>query len=160
MKEFIDEWQNNRSSRKRQHQFISKRIKSKISLSESEELHNKAFEKIDCLQCANCCKSIPPLINTSDISRISKKLGMKKSLFMEEYVTIDEDGDMVFNSSPCKFLQDDNICVIYEVRPKSCRRYPHTDEGEMIKHAKLLPTNAQYCPAVYLILEKIDAMIN
>ena len=39
--------------------------------------HEEAFEKIDCLKCANCCKTTSPIFRDVDIERISKHLGMK-----------------------------------------------------------------------------------
>ena len=35
------------------------------------QLHHQAFEKIDCLKCANCCKTTGPLFTQKDISSIA-----------------------------------------------------------------------------------------
>ena len=35
-----------------------------------QELHDEVFEEIDCLACANCCKTTGPLYTEKDIERI------------------------------------------------------------------------------------------
>ena len=37
-------------------------------------LHEKAFKHIDCLDCANCCKSISPFLIDKDIPLLSEIL--------------------------------------------------------------------------------------
>jgi len=134
---------------------ISK-LNSKKMNALAEEIHVNVFDRIDCLECANCCTSIPPMVNETDVRRISKYLGLKTSKFKEQYLRIDEDQDMVMNQSPCHFLGDGNMCDIYDVRPKACRQYPHTDNYEFTKHLKLHLTNTRYCPAVFHILEEMN----
>lgn len=124
----------------------------------AEVIHDKVFEKIDCLHCANCCKSIPPIINETDANRIARHLRIKPSVFNERYTTTDEDHDVVINASPCPFLGKDNLCSIYEVRPKACREYPHTNNLEFRKNIKLHAVNAGYCPGVYHILEQLKSL--
>lgn len=119
------------------------------------DLHEEAFTRIDCLTCANCCKTTSPIFRDVDIDRISKHLGMRPSLFTEKYLHIDEDQDWVLNQAPCPFLGDDNYCSIYEVRPKACREYPHTDRKNMSQILELTYRNTMVCPAVAEIVEKI-----
>jgi hypothetical protein len=84
---------------------------------------------------------------------------MKPADFEATYLKIDEDGDTVMNASPCPFLQVDNACAIYEVRPRACREYPHTDNQEFSQNLNLHAPNAQYCPAVFHILEEMKRRI-
>lgn len=91
-----------------------------------QQLHDEVSEKIDCLTCANCCRSLGPAIYDKDIERMAKALRIKPSEVVSSYLRIDEDGDYVFKSMPCPFLMNDNYCSIYESRPKACREYPHT----------------------------------
>ncbi len=116
-------------------------------------LHDKAFEKIDCLDCANCCKTTPPIITDRDISRISKHLKLKQGEFMQKYVLLDNDGDYIFKTTPCVFLDQDNYCKIYEVRPKACREYPHTDSNKI--SLNLMKKNIEVCPAVYEMVKEM-----
>jgi len=139
-----------------------KKIKGKISnmnakkLSiHAEEIHESVFKLIDCLDCANCCKKLPPIINETDAKRIAKYLSLKITDFKIKYVKYDEDDDMVLNQTPCVFLLQDNKCLIYDVRPKSCREYPHTGNNEFVKNKQLHIINARYCPAVFHILDQL-----
>ncbi len=117
--------------------------------------HDQVFKKIDCLQCANCCKTTSPIFRDVDIKRISKRLRVPISQFIEHYLRIDEDQDYVLKSSPCAFLGDDNQCAIYEDRPLACREYPHTDRKNMFQILDLTRTNSEICPAVHEILTQI-----
>lgn len=118
-----------------------------------QELHTAAFEKTDCLKCANCCKTTGPLFTDKDIERISKYFKMKPSVFIKEYLYLDEENDYVLQSVPCAFLGADNYCSIYEVRPKACREFPHTDRKKFHQIANLTLKNVAICPAAYHIVE-------
>jgi Fe-S-cluster containining protein len=159
MPNLIEEWKKKKGLKAASHKKIVKKL-SKINEKKlnalADEMHEKAFNQIDCLNCANCCKSIPPIINETDIRRISKQLGMKVTDFKEQYTIQDEDLDMVMKKSPCPFLGDDNKCAIYEYRPKACREYPHTNNYEFTRNLKLHASNSTYCPAVFYILEEIS----
>lgn len=119
------------------------------------DLHDEAFRKFDCLTCANCCKSISPIITDKDIDRISRSLKMKAVDFIAKYLKIDEDRDYVFKSSPCPFLATDNYCFIYENRPKACREYPHTDRARFYQILDLTRKNCEICPVVYDIVDNL-----
>ena len=118
-------------------------------------LHEQAMQKADCLQCANCCKSLGPAIYDKDIERMAKALKLKPSEVVAQYLRIDEDGDYVFQSMPCPFLMSDNYCIIYENRPKACREYPHTDRKKFYQIYKLTIKNAYTCPVAYEVLDKL-----
>ncbi len=118
--------------------------------------HRSAFEEIDCLNCANCCKTAGPRIREVDVNRIASHLKINPSQVHEKYLKIDEDGDLVMNSLPCPFLGADNYCSIYEVRPKACREYPHTDRKKQKQLLGLHLKNTEYCPAVFRIFEQLE----
>jgi len=118
-------------------------------------LHDKYSDAIDCLQCARCCKSLGPRIEEKDLERMAKAMRMKSSDFRTKYLKKDEDGDTVFQTMPCPFLDADNYCVIYESRPKACREYPHTDRKRFYQIYDLTVKNAPTCPIVYEVLEEI-----
>ncbi len=119
--------------------------------------HEEVFSYIDCLSCANCCKTAGPRLLQDDIDRLAKNLRLKVGDFMEKYVRTDEDGDWVMKSLPCPFLGDDNYCRVYEARPKACRDYPHTDRNRMHQILALTEKNASYCPAVFEMSRKLAA---
>ncbi len=123
------------------------------------ELHEQAFEKIDCLKCANCCKHYSPRFKTPDIKRISKLLKMKEGDFIETYLRLDNDGDYVAKKAPCPFLGEDNFCSIYEDRPSDCVRFPYTDEDVIIKRPQLTMKNLTFCPIVYYVMEGLTEQL-
>lgn len=117
--------------------------------------HREVFEEIDCLTCANCCKTTSPIFYQTDIERAAKAVRMKPGDFIEKYLRVDEDKDFVLKSSPCPFLDADNYCKIYEDRPKACREYPHTDRKKMVQIMELTAKNTQVCPAVFEMVERL-----
>ncbi len=135
-------------------QFLQRADKNKV-LKQLPRLHEEAFEKIDCLQCAACCKNYSPRFKTPDVKRISKHLGMKEGHFIETYLVVDNEGDFVAKSAPCPFLGSDNYCSIYEVRPSDCARFPYTDEDVLIKRQALTLKNATFCPITFYVLDRL-----
>ena len=123
------------------------------------ETHEEVFEEIDCLSCANCCKTTGPLYVEKDIERISKHLRMKPADFEAKFLRVDEDNDNVLQNLPCFFLNEDNTCSIYEVRPKACREYPHTDRKKIYQINNLTLKNAVICPATFTFLEKLKTKL-
>ncbi|HTE31406.1 MAG TPA: YkgJ family cysteine cluster protein [Chryseolinea sp.] len=119
------------------------------------DLHHEVFQKIDCLTCANCCKTTSPIFYPTDIDRIAKALRLKPGTFIEKFLRIDEDNDYVLKTSPCSFLDADNHCTIYNDRPKACREYPHTDRKKMIQITALTYNNTLVCPAVLAIVDQL-----
>ncbi|EHQ41984.1 YkgJ family cysteine cluster protein [Myroides odoratus] len=124
-----------------------------------QEIHNAVFKKTDCLSCANCCKTTGPLFTSADIERISKHLRLKPQQFIDQYLRIDEDNDYVLQQVPCTFLDAENYCMIYDVRPKACREYPHTDRKKFQQIANLTLQNVAICPAAYEVVEQMKKKI-
>jgi uncharacterized protein len=122
------------------------------------ELHEKYFNEIDCLQCANCCRTLGPRLINKDIERIAKYLGMKSSIFIDKYLLTDEDHDFVYKSMPCPFLQADNCCSVYDFRPKACREYPHTDQNKILGIIPICLRNTSICPVVFLIINELSKL--
>ncbi|GET44904.1 YkgJ family cysteine cluster protein [Capnocytophaga felis] len=120
-----------------------------------QEIHNEITEETNCLSCANCCKTTGPLLTNIDIERISKHLRIKPSDFITKYLKIDEENDYIFQLMPCPFLASDNYCLIYDVRPKACREYPHTDRKKIYQIANLTIKNTEICPIAYKVVEKM-----
>lgn len=124
------------------------------------KLHEAVFEEVDCLECANCCKTTSPIFYQNDIERIARRLRMKPGDFIEKYLRVDEDRDLVLKSSPCPFLDGENYCSVYEDRPKACREYPHTDRKRMVQITDLTYKNTQVCPAVLEIVERMKSLLH
>ena len=119
--------------------------------------HEAEFKKMDCLSCANCCKTTSPIFRDADIRRISKHLRIKEGKFISDYLKMDDEQDYVLKSSPCSFLDNDNSCSIYDVRPLACREYPHTDRKNMFQVLEITAENSLICPAVARIVLAITS---
>ena len=120
-----------------------------------KELHDAEFERTDCLTCANCCKTTGPLFTDKDVARISKHFRIKEQQFIETYLRVDEDNDYILKSVPCAFLGADNYCSIYDIRPKACREFPHTDRKKFQQISNLTLQNVAICPAAFNIVEEM-----
>ena len=107
----------------------------------AQQIHEEVFAEIDCTACANCCKTLGPDFKEADIIRIAKYFKMKLPAFEAEFLQVDEDGD--------------NLCSIYDVRPKACREFPHTDRKKIHQINHLTIKNTLTCPAAYLFVEKL-----
>ena len=153
-----DNWQQKSADHRKQYAHLLKHADKNDVLKKLPDLHEEAFSKIDCLQCAACCKNYSPRFKTPDIKRISKHLKLKEGVFIEKYLRVDEEGDYVIKQTPCSFLGPDNFCSIYDVRPSDCERFPYTDEDVLLKRPQLTLKNATFCPAVYYVLEKLIKM--
>jgi Fe-S-cluster containining protein len=155
MSDLLHNWEKKSAARQKEYKrFLQKADKNKV-LPQLPRLHEEAFERVDCMKCANCCRNYSPRFKTPDIKRISKHLKMRESAFIETYLKVDEEGDFVVKSTPCPFLGVDNYCSIYEQRPSDCHRFPYTDEDVLIKRQSLSLKNSTFCPAVYFVLEKL-----
>ena len=125
-----------------------------------QELHEEEFKKTNCLACANCCKTTSPIFTDKDISRISKYLRIKEINFINTYLQRDEDDFMVLQQAPCTFLDTkDNTCFIYDVRPKACSEYPHTNRKKFFQLTQLTLNNTEVCPAVFNIVEALKTKL-
>ena len=52
-------------------------------------------------------------------------------------------------------IPNDNTCFIYDVRPKACSEYPHTNRKKFIQLTNLTIKNTEVCPATYRIVEEL-----
>jgi Fe-S-cluster containining protein len=129
---------------------LKKRVPKNLDY-EMQDLHDAEFKKTDCLECANCCKTTGPLFTDADVERIAKHLKQKPQQFINQFLRVDEDNDYVLKSVPCS----DNKCFIYDVRPKACREFPHTDRKKFNQITDLTLLNVAICPAAFNIVEKM-----
>ena len=155
----LHNWQKRSKEKQKLFKSFLARADKNAVLKQLPQLHSDAFEKVDCLQCAACCKNYSPRFKTPDVKRISKYLGLKESAFIETYLRVDDDGDFVVKSSPCPFLGTDNFCSIYDVRPSDCSRFPYTDEDIIVKRQNLTLKNSTFCPITFYVLEKLEQQL-
>lgn len=129
-----------------------KRLDEIVAVSEKE-----VWQEVDCLTCANCCKTMTPTYTPGDIRRISAHLGMTVKAFKEKWLYKEKGtGDWMNKSTPCQFLNlEDNKCRIYEVRPADCAGFPHFSK-KMEDYMHVHKQNLEYCPATYRLIEKMQ----
>ncbi len=121
--------------------------------------HDAVFAEINCLSCANCCKTTSPIFRDVDIKRLATHLKMNEADFIERYLKMDNEGDYVLQSSPCAFLQEDNTCSVYAHRPLACKEYPHTNRKKMGQILTLTRKNTEVCPAVARMFNRLQEKI-
>lgn len=118
--------------------------------------HDEVFSEIDCTDCGLCCRNLGPIFRNTDIKHICATIGTPEKEFMDTYLTQDPDGvGFMLKELPCPFQEKDNTCGIYEVRTLSCVHFPHTQSVNIQKKLVGLALDSQFCPAAFLICEKI-----
>jgi Fe-S-cluster containining protein len=121
-------------------------------------LASEVQQHVDCTSCANCCRHSVVSVNKSEIEHIAGYIGTTPETVIRLYTVPDPDAPtlrILRNSQEgCVFL-DGNLCTIYEVRPKTCRDFPHVAigthslGGRQSSHARW----AALCPIIFNALE-------
>ncbi|HWB62614.1 MAG TPA: YkgJ family cysteine cluster protein [Chitinophagales bacterium] len=130
-------------------------------LKETAKADAAAWKEVECLSCANCCKTMTPTYTKKDINRIAKHFKMSYLQFYDKWLKLDENKDIVNQSTPCQFLKKDNKCSIYEIRPADCAEFPHHKRRDFKYQAveKTYTNNLQHCPATLVFVENLKAAI-
>ena len=126
-----------------------------------DKASDAAWEKVDCLSCANCCKVMTPTFTKADLKRISKHFRMSEKDFYTKWLETDKDnGDKVNRIQPCQFLNlKDNKCSIYEIRPEDCAKFPHFKRKPFADFNHIHKQNIEYCPASLTFITKLQEKI-
>ncbi len=120
--------------------------------------HDEVFSEIDCKKCGECCRNLGPVFRNTDIKWICATIGTNSREFMNKNLEQDPDGvGFILKKLPCPFQNEDNTCSIYEVRPLSCSNFPHTKSLNIQRKLVGLALDSQFCPAAFLLCEKIIA---
>ena len=114
-------------------------------------------ERIDCTQCANCCKVATVIVSQRDVERLARYLRIAPARFRAEYtVESEEEGRILRRTEEagCTFL-DGKSCTVYDARPETCQRFPHLvrGSGSLASRMWQFTDRACYCPIVYNALE-------
>jgi Fe-S-cluster containining protein len=123
---------------------------------EVSSLHEHFSACIDCLSCANCCKTTVTVFSPEDIGRASKYLGMSRKVFIKKYL-IEDMGEFTTINTPCPFLLPDNKCRIYEARPYACQSFPHTGRPHFLKRLNAHKNNLKVCPITFHVVSGIKS---
>ena len=148
-----------RHSKSRFRRFLSKLEKDQPKGFQNLAVHieKEVWKEVDCLSCANCCRTMSPTFTAKDIKRISAHLGQTEKEFTEKTLRRERGGDRDWlnKTEPCSFLDlKTNMCNIYEVRPADCAGYPHLRKN-LKDYGHVLKQNIECCPAAYKMVEKM-----
>ncbi len=113
--------------------------------------------KIDCTQCANCCRKLNPTLTQADAKRLARHLSLPLSAFIARYLkTLKQDKKkiLIFQKRPCPFLKK-GCCTVYEVRPRDCRSYPHLHRRGFVYRVRQAVENYDLCPIVFNTYEAL-----
>jgi len=122
----------------------------------AEDADRRVWKEVNCLDCANCCKTMSPTYTRKDVQRIANHLNMTEKEFRNKWLYKDKSGDWLNVQQPCQFLDPEtNMCGIYEVRPRDCAGFPHHTKKKMVDYMHMYKQNIEYCPATYRVVELI-----
>jgi Fe-S-cluster containining protein len=126
-----------------------------------KEADQEVWKQTDCLDCANCCKTMTPTFTNTDIKRIALHLKMTPDAFKEKWLYKERStGDWMNKKQPCQFLDlKSNKCSIYAVRPADCAGFPHHTKKQFTEWVHVYKQNVEYCPATYRLVEKLYQQI-
>jgi len=127
----------------------------------AEKIEKEVWQEVDCLTCANCCKSMTPTFTKKDIVRISEHFDQTPDEFKKKWLYLDKNGDWMNTRNPCQFLEKKtNMCSIYAIRPADCAGFPHLAKKKMVEYIHVHKQNVKYCPATYKMVEKMKEMLS
>ena len=115
-----------------------------------------------CDGCGNCCVLDKGFVycTPEETKKIAKFLEMDLLTFLSEY-TIKEKGWTILSSpkfNPHCFLDQHNMCSIYDVRPEKCRIYPNWNS--IWKDFDSFLKEAETCPSLKKAYDKYLNLIN
>ena len=123
----------------------------------AETIDAEVWKEVDCLSCANCCKSMTPTFTKQDVKRIAEHFEISPAEFRDKWLIYEKRGkDWVNKKQPCQFLNaGNNMCSIYEVRPSDCAGFPYLKKKKMVEYIHVHQQNIEYCPATFKMVEKM-----
>lgn len=113
---------------------------------EVEEKLSQIYESIpsgDCVGCGSCCHESVPLtfFELMRVDEYLKENGLSKEL---AHGVVHYYFNELTRRDSCPFLNDDNRCRIYDVRPLTCRVYGHmTKEADQEGYEGVLSSNKE-----------------
>ena len=121
------------------------------------EITDDVWSKLDCTECAHCCKTAQVEVSTKDITRLAAHLGISAKEFAKRYTRTDGDNAVIFKTVPCVFLGEDNLCTVYEVRPDSCRDYPLLHKPNFRSRSLFMLESNAVCPIIFNVWQRLKA---
>jgi len=122
----------------------------------TDRIDKEVWTEINCLSCANCCRTMSPTYTVQDLKRIATHLRMSVPAFKEKWLYKNKDGNWMNRLQPCQFLDlHTNKCSIYAIRPEDCAGFPHLAKKKMVEYMHVHKQNIAFCPATYRMVEKL-----
>jgi Fe-S-cluster containining protein len=121
----------------------------------------EVWAEVDCLSCANCCKTMTPTYTPADLKRIARHFGITVPAFKKKWLKQERGGDRdwINRSTPCQFLDaKSNKCSIYAIRPLDCSGFPHLKK-KFVEYTHVHKQNLDSCPATFLLVEKLSQQL-
>ena len=120
------------------------------------------WEGIDCLSCANCCKSMSPTYTNADINKIALFLKISPGEMKNRWLKKERGtGNWINKSKPCQFLDlQTNLCTVYNVRPRDCAGFPHLTRKRFIDYVHVHQQNLDECPATFRMVERMEELVS
>jgi phosphoenolpyruvate carboxykinase (GTP) len=109
-----------------------------------QRIAGEVMAEIDCTQCGHCCRALGISLDDDDIARLTAHLRCTREHFEAQYLTPTDTGERVFTQIPCVFQQD-NLCAVYEARPRDCREYPHLLKSDFRSRTLMLISQTGDC---------------
>ena len=85
-------------------------------------------------------------------------MGVSNEEFLRDYTARGESDELILKrtESGCVFLKD-NLCSVYEARPRSCANFPNLvrGDGSIASRMWRFVDRATYCPIVYNWMEAV-----
>ena len=155
----FDDWKTNAQSHDDENYNFLRSLKRRSSKKVdrvAQQVHREVFQIVDCTRCSNCCRKLRPAPTDEDIDRVANYLHQTREKFIKDFLEWDEGQHQYWiRSTPCPLLGDDGKCTVYDVRPQTCKEYPHTDKDDFVFSTISRANSALVCPAAFAIVEEM-----
>jgi Fe-S-cluster containining protein len=101
----------------------------------------------------NCCKTTGPLFTDADIDVFQNILDKTTTVTLLSNIFKSMKTEIMCCKAS-RVLDNENACMIYDVRPKACRNL-HTDRKKFQQITDLTLKNVAICPAAFNIVEEM-----
>jgi len=122
---------------------------------------SNVWNEIECLSCANCCKTMTPTYTNADIKKIASYLQISTDEMKSKWLKKERGtGNWLNKTTPCQFLDPGtNMCNVYEVRPADCAGFPHLTRKKFVDYLHVHQQNLDECPATFKMVERMNEMV-
>ncbi|MEO8146550.1 MAG: YkgJ family cysteine cluster protein [Bacteroidia bacterium] len=120
-----------------------------------KEINDEVTSQIDCTKCANCCKELEAGVTNDEIRKLAELKNLVTEDFIKQYIREDDfEREPFLKHHPCTFLEN-NLCSIYDQRPKACRDFPNTHKPGFTSRTLGMINYYGICPIVFNVMERL-----